>query len=132
MSQPVNQPAPPSSAPDANEKAVVVYGHAGCPMVGPVIGVLKASGVPYRYADIHRDEVARERVRSINQGNESVPTLVFADGSTLTEPSTGALRRALEARGYHVPLMARLAGNAWLLLIGLGVLWALLSALGVL
>jgi hypothetical protein len=37
------------------------------------------------------------RVVEINAGNESVPTLVFADGSTLTEPSRKALMARLES-----------------------------------
>jgi hypothetical protein len=39
----------------------------------------------------------------INNGNASVPTLVFPDGSTLTEPSTAVLRQKLQSLGYAVP-----------------------------
>lgn len=44
-------------------------------------------GVVYEYVNIRKDEVGRLRVREINNGYESVPTLVFPDGSTSTEPS---------------------------------------------
>ncbi|TFH36575.1 MAG: hypothetical protein E4G99_04645 [Anaerolineales bacterium] len=61
---------------------------------------LKQSGVVYEYVDIRKDEAGRWRVMEINAGNESVPTLVFADGSTLTEPSNAALQVRLESLGY--------------------------------
>ena len=38
----------------------------------------------------------------INHGNASVPTLVFPDGSTLTEPSDQALRQKLNGFGFEV------------------------------
>jgi lipoprotein signal peptidase len=38
---------------------------------------------------------AREAVKSINNGYASVPTLIFPDGSTLTEPSIPELKRKL-------------------------------------
>ncbi|MFN2148720.1 MAG: glutaredoxin domain-containing protein [Anaerolineales bacterium] len=52
-------------------------------------------GVRYAYVDIRQDEAGRARVREINAGCESVPTLVFPDGSTLTEPSPHALNLKL-------------------------------------
>jgi len=58
--------------------------------------------------DIHQNEAGRLRVQEINAGNESVPTLVFEDGSTLTEPSTKALLDHLEALGYELDHQAPL------------------------
>ena len=55
--------------------------------------MLRRSKARYAYIDIRRDAQARDRVREINNGYESVPTLVFPDGSTLTEPPAGQLRR---------------------------------------
>lgn len=88
-------------------------------------------GAEYEYINIHQDELARERVREINQGYESVPTLEFADGSTLTEPSANELRKKLESLGYRVPLSAVIAGSAWQIVIALGIIIALLRAFGV-
>lgn len=70
-------------------------------MVPPVLHALEAAQVSYEYIDIRRDDgEGRVIVREINHGNESVPTLVFPDGSTLTEPSLGALRNKLAQSGY--------------------------------
>jgi mycoredoxin len=37
--------------------------------------------------DIEQDPAAAAVVERLNEGNQTVPTLVFADGSTLTNPS---------------------------------------------
>ena len=83
-------------------KKVVVYGHRFCPQVRPVKSTLERSAIPYDYVDIHQNEAGRLRVQEINAGNESVPTLVFEDGSTLTEPSTKVLLSHMEALGYEL------------------------------
>jgi len=110
---------------------IVVYGTPTCPQVGPVRALLGQTDAPFVYVNIAADRQARERVREINAGADSVPTLAFPDGTSLTEPSAGELRRKLESLGYHVPLRARLAGNAWNLLLIAGVILALLRAFGV-
>ena len=106
---------------------IIVYGHPTCPNLGPVKGLLTQSKVKFEYIDIHQDSVAAARVRAINNGNESVPTLVFPDGSSLTEPTVGELQSKLESLGYRVGLVAWLIGNSWLIFfIVAGVLIAVL------
>jgi mycoredoxin len=105
--------------------AIIVYGHPTCPLIGPIKGLLTQSKVKFDYIDIHQDNIAAARVREINNGNESVPTLVFPDGSTLTEPSVGELKSKLESLGYKVGLVAWLIGHRRLIFfIVLGVLIA--------
>ena len=87
-------------------KQLLVYGRPGCPRVYPVRALLKNAEIEYTYIDIHQDDEAKERVRSINAGNESVPTIVFSDGSTLTEPSSAELRKKLLSQGYVVGSMS--------------------------
>lgn len=119
----MSQPTPIEPTP------IILYGHATCPQLPPVLGLLKTARVPYEYINIHHDEAARERVRTINNGYESVPTLVFPDGTTLTEPSARALSAKLTESGYHVPLLARLIGNGFQLLMLAIILFALLRFL---
>ena len=64
--------------------------------------MLEEAKVEYEYVNIYADEAARERVRAINRGCESVPTLVFPDGSTLTEPSRYQLVDRLKRMGDAV------------------------------
>jgi len=84
------------------EKRIILYGRPACVMVPPVLNTLERAGAPYEYVDIYSVSEARERVREINLGNESVPTLVFPDGSTLTEPSAGQLQAKLQSLGYEI------------------------------
>lgn len=83
-------------------KLVTLYGTPICPMIAPVRNLLKRADVEFTYVDISRDAEAKAVVREVNNGNESVPTLVFADGKTLTEPSQQQLQTVLEQRGYTV------------------------------
>ena len=80
-----------------------MYGTPTCPGVPPARGMLDRAQVPFDYVNIAEDAESRGKVMAINDGNASVPTLVFPDGSTLTEPSTAVLRQKLESLGYKVP-----------------------------
>jgi mycoredoxin len=94
------------------QDTIIVYGHRTCPNLGPVKGLLTQSKVRFEYIDIHQDAAAAARVRTINNGNESVPTIVFPDGSTLTEPTVGELQSKLKSLGYKVGPAAWLIGHS--------------------
>jgi mycoredoxin len=59
--------------------------------------VMQSMNVPYVEIDITQDEGALETVLRLNRGYRSVPTIVFPDGSVLTEPKTVALVQKLKA-----------------------------------
>lgn len=65
---------------------------------------LKRHDIPVNQIDVDSDAAARERVKTINNGFASVPTLIFPDGSTLTEPSFRQLRAKL---GMSQPSLAQ-------------------------
>ncbi len=44
-------------------------------------------GIPYEYINIEEDEDAAQFVAQVNKGMQSVPTIIFPDGSVLVEPS---------------------------------------------
>ena len=83
-------------------------------MIPSVRNILQRADADYEYVDIYKVLEARERVREINHGYESVPTLVFPDDSTLTEPSAGDLKSKLESLGYEVQSQT---GIGWMQLI---------------
>lgn len=56
---------------------------------------LAREGVQLREVDIEADEEAAHFVENHNGGNRTVPTLLFFDGSTLTNPSLAAVRSHL-------------------------------------
>ena len=103
-----------------------LYGHAACPALPPIRGMLERSSVSYDYINIHHDYEGRQRVLEINNGYASVPTLEFPDGTTLTEPSTGELSAKLKTLGYTVPFTASLIGNIRLIIIGAVIIYATL------
>jgi mycoredoxin len=80
----------------------MVYGNEYCAAVPPVRSLLRRASVDYDYVSISLNRAARRRVMEINDGNASVPTLVFPDGSTLTEPSLAELTARLETLGYAI------------------------------
>ncbi len=57
---------------------------------------LKAEGIPYAEVDIESDPAAAEFVMSVNRGNQTVPTVKFADGSTMTNPSARDVKAKLK------------------------------------
>jgi mycoredoxin len=52
-------------------------------------------GVELNEIDIERDEEAARFVEGVNGGNQTVPTLLFADGSTMVNPSAAQVQARL-------------------------------------
>lgn len=48
---------------------------------------LARAGIEIIEVDIEQDPAAAEIVEQVNKGNRTVPTVVFADGTALTNPS---------------------------------------------
>jgi len=55
--------------------------------------------VAYTIIDVENDAAAAEKVQEINGGAQSIPVIVFADGSHLTEPSDLELKAKLSSLG---------------------------------
>lgn len=83
-------------------ETIVLYGSPTCGLVPSVRNALAGAGASYQYIDIARDAEARRRVKEINGGFESVPTIEFPDGSTLTEPTARELAEKLATLGFQV------------------------------
>lgn len=49
-------------------------------------------GIPYTEVNIENDEAAADFVMKVNEGNQTVPTLLFPDGSTATNPSLAEVK----------------------------------------
>ena len=80
-------------------EGLVVYGTGWCGDCIRSRSLLDRRGTPYRWIDVDRDRAGDALVRELNRGNRAVPTLVFADGSVLVEPSDGELAAHLEQHG---------------------------------
>ena len=60
-------------------------------------GQLEREGITYDVVDIERDPSAAELVMAVNDGNQTVPTLVYGDGSAHTNPSIRQVKEKLAA-----------------------------------
>jgi mycoredoxin len=56
---------------------------------------LEREGIDFAEIDIELDESAADVVVAANGGNRTVPTLVFSDGSALTNPSVDEVKSKL-------------------------------------
>jgi mycoredoxin len=74
---------------------ITLYTSNWCAHAMSVEGFLQKYNVPVNMINIDGNREARERLIEINGGYASVPTLIFPDGSKLTEPSFGQLREKL-------------------------------------
>lgn len=78
---------------DEKQKEVVLYTSSYCGHSRSVERFLEKHKIPARVINIDRDQEARARLIEINKGYASVPTLLFPDGSKLTEPPLSRLRQ---------------------------------------
>lgn len=61
--------------------------------------VMDELNVAYTLIDIENDSAATDKVQEINGGLQSIPVIVFDDGTHLTEPSDINLKAKLSALG---------------------------------
>ncbi|MGY1821165.1 mycoredoxin [Geodermatophilus sp. SYSU D00079] len=80
------------SAPTA---AVTMYTTPWCGYCVRLKKMMQLEGIEYAEVDIERDPAAAEIVMNANGGNRTVPTLVFADGTALTNPSIAQVKSQL-------------------------------------
>jgi mycoredoxin len=66
---------------------LTIYSTPWCGYCHRLMKQLDREGVEYTTVDIERDSTAADYVMSVNGGNQTVPTVVFADGSAATNPS---------------------------------------------
>jgi mycoredoxin len=62
---------------------------------------LDREGIAFEVVDIEQDPDAVEVVAAANNGNHTVPTLVYADGSAQTNPSLVQVKDKLATLVHH-------------------------------
>ena len=77
------------------DRPVVIYWRPGCGYCMRLKGSLGDLGEKALWVNIWQDDDAAAFVRSVNDGNETVPTVVI-DGTAHTNPSAGTVRERLE------------------------------------
>ena len=59
-------------------------------------------GVSYTVVDIEQDPAAADYVMSVTGGNQTVPTILYSDGSAMTNPSITQVREHLATLAARV------------------------------
>ena len=67
--------------------ALTIYSTTWCGPCQRLKAQIARAGIPYTEIDIEDHPDGAELVMEINGGSQTVPTVVFADGSTMTNPS---------------------------------------------
>lgn len=80
---------------DSSTDKITLYVSGWCAHSRSVEGFLDRNDIAVEKIKIDGDQQARADLIEINDGYASVPTLVFPDGSKLTEPSMTQLRAKL-------------------------------------
>jgi thioredoxin reductase (NADPH) len=70
---------------------ITVYGAYWCPDCHRSKQFLGEHQIPYEFIDVEADQEGERFVMDTNQGKRRIPTIRFADGSTLTNPSNAEL-----------------------------------------
>lgn len=76
---------------------LTMYSTPWCGYCHRLMSQLDRAGIAYEVVDIEQDPAAAQFVMGVNGGNQTVPTLRFADGSALTNPSIIDVKRHLAA-----------------------------------
>ena len=76
---------------------LTMYSTSWCGYCHRLKSQLDREGITYEVVDIEQDDTSAAFVRSVNGGNQTVPTLRFADGSALTNPSIVQVKEHLAA-----------------------------------
>ena len=80
---------------------------------------LARDGIEMVEVDIERDEAAAEFVMSVNGGNQTVPTVLFPDGTALTNPSAAQVKAQLtDAASGQLTVPARIQPRTQAQMIG--------------
>ncbi|MDP9395316.1 MAG: mycoredoxin [Actinomycetota bacterium] len=77
--------------------SVTMYSTPWCGYCRRLKSQLEREGIAYTEVDIEQDPQAAEYVMSVNGGNQTVPTVVFPDGSAMTNPSLAQVKARLAA-----------------------------------
>ncbi len=77
--------------------SVTMYSTPWCGYCRRLKSQLEREGITYAEVDIEQDPTAADYVMSVNGGNQTVPTVVFPDGSALTNPTLAQVKQRLAA-----------------------------------
>ena len=75
---------------------VTMYSTSWCGFCRRLKAQLAREGIEITEVNIEQDPAAAAFVMSVNGGNQTVPTVLFADGTALTNPSAAQVRERMK------------------------------------
>ena len=75
---------------------VTMYSTVWCGYCVRLKRLMQREGIEFAEVDIEHDATAADLVMRANGGNRTVPTLIFADGTALTNPSLDDVKAQLD------------------------------------
>jgi mycoredoxin len=82
-------PAPPAAG------TVTMFSTPWCGYCRGLKAAMDRDGIAYSEVNIERHPDGADYVMSVNGGNQTVPTIVFPDGTAATNPSLAEVRKRL-------------------------------------
>ena len=72
-----------------------MYSTQWCGYCKRLKAMLNQDGITFTEIDLEQDPDAAAIVERVNNGNQTVPTLVFSDGESMTNPSVAKVKEKL-------------------------------------
>ncbi len=82
----------------AEQADITIYGAYWCPDCRRAKQFLSEHQIPYHWVDIEQDQSGEDLVVEKNDGKRIIPTITFADGSHLSEPTNAELAQKLDLK----------------------------------
>jgi mycoredoxin len=83
--------------PHGDVTSLTMYSTSWCGYCRRLKTQLDREGIEYREVDIEAQPEAAHFVMKVNNGNQTVPTVLFPDGSAATNPSLAEVKARLAA-----------------------------------
>lgn len=80
-----------------NSPQVTMYTTSWCGYCVRLKRHLSSAGIDFAEVNIETDPAAADLVQRANDGNQTVPTLIFPDGTALTNPTIEQVKSQLAA-----------------------------------
>ena len=76
-------------------QSVTMFSTSWCGYCRRLKSQFEREGIDYSVVDIEQDPAAADYVMSVNGGNQTVPTILYSDGTAMTNPSITQVREHL-------------------------------------
>jgi mycoredoxin len=83
------------TVPNPQSGSITMFSTSWCGYCRRLKSQLDREGIPFTEVDIERNPESAQFVEQVNHGNQTVPTVLFPDGSAATNPSALEVKQRL-------------------------------------